>query len=206
MKSSRVSLHAAPRSQLSPLHPPKYAEYVAPPPLTGLALAQFKERQAWLDCRKSRKLLCADLPTPHGVPGLPEPFRLQPEEISRLVGNAEGANLEFWRQICVRLREVKDLVSVSDLVTILAALKAADFRDAELMSQLIVEFLDDRDKLIPAEAFDVLELYSHFNVTSDLLVAGLTPLAIPPVAAELPTPAGVGREVIPGPASLRCQC
>jgi hypothetical protein len=182
MKSGRVSLHTAlsMHVQLSPLHPPNYAEYLVPPPLTGLALAQFKERQIWLDSRRARKQLCAGLPQPHGVPGLPEPFSLAPEAIARVVINPEGANLEFWRQICVRLREVKDLVSVSDLVTILTALRDADFRDTALMGELVEEFIDDSHKLSPGGAAQVLELYAKFSVISDRLISRLSPLATPP--------------------------
>ena len=175
-----------PHFQLNPLMRSTYPLFTVPPPLESLALEQLKERQSWLNRKRTK--LCADLPRPHAFPGLPEPFLLEADEMAQVANTAGVANVEFWRQFCSRLRQFCDIITISDLVAIVTALKQADYRDTELMSLLVDEFIDDREELTLAEVESVLDAFTYFNITCDRLLLKKTNSVEDRLRAEIVKP------------------
>ncbi|EAN33691.2 hypothetical protein TpMuguga_01g01233 [Theileria parva strain Muguga] len=72
----------------------------------------------------------------------------------------------FWKQICEKLREVRDVVDIKDLLSCLCSVVKVNYYDRDLLRMLSREFVDDIDKLSLAQIHQLLHCYFKQNVYS----------------------------------------
>uniref|UniRef100_A0A3B0MM80 Uncharacterized protein n=1 Tax=Theileria annulata TaxID=5874 RepID=A0A3B0MM80_THEAN len=76
----------------------------------------------------------------------------------------------FWKQICEKIREVRDVIDIKDLLSCLCSIVKVNYYDRDLLRLLSREFVDDIDKLSLDDIHQLLHCYYKQNVYSCDLV------------------------------------
>ncbi|UKK00308.2 hypothetical protein MACK_000380 [Theileria orientalis] len=91
---------------------------------------------------------------------------------SQLVSSCVSASSEnmcdsyFWKQICEKIREVRDVISISDLLKCVSSVVKVNYYDRDLFRVLSREFVDDAKKLSLEDIAELLHCYYRQNVYS----------------------------------------
>ncbi|UKJ87896.2 hypothetical protein MACJ_000338 [Theileria orientalis] len=76
----------------------------------------------------------------------------------------------FWKQICEKIREVRDVISIADLLKCVSSVVKVNYYDRDLFRVLSREFVDDMKKLSLEDIAELLHCYYRQNVYSCDLV------------------------------------
>lgn len=163
---------------------PRY--YIDPWKKDPQAFHRWKFRKSRLSKRGSMYYKDGPL-TGVNIPGWPDPGLLGATGIASEALRAQESDLqapEYWRQLAERTRKLRDVVSSTDIATILDTLVSADHRHLDLMKTLARELTDDADKLSFVEVAVVANAYAHFNCHSKPLLAALGQHAVRLISGE----------------------
>ncbi|GBE59583.1 peptide synthetase, putative [Babesia ovata] len=80
------------------------------------------------------------------------------------------ADRTFWWQISEKIRKVRDVMNIGDLLRCLVSLSTVRYFDVDLLRITAREFVDDMDKLTLKEIAQLLQCYVRANVYSVDLV------------------------------------
>jgi len=108
---------------------------------------------------------------------LPDPGLVGADALAQLAATAQEQGVQtqpFWHKVAERTRQLRDIMSVSQLATVLDALLTAEHRHTDLMKTLARELIDDIDKLSLTEVAVVANAYAHFNCVSKGLLTAVT--------------------------------
>ncbi|ORM39790.1 uncharacterized protein BXIN_0001 [Babesia sp. Xinjiang] len=131
-------------------------------------------KKAFASRRNSRKGPFHKLLPPHVYSHLfGDPTYYSNDELCKTCAMAAEMQLtdrHFWWQITEKLRKVRDIIQISDLLRCLEALVAVKYNDQDLLRMLSREFVDDMSKLTLPEIAQLLQCYARMNVYSVDLV------------------------------------
>ncbi|GIX63932.1 peptide synthetase, putative [Babesia caballi] len=127
-------------------------------------------KRSFTNRRNSRKGPFDRLLPPHAYTNLfGDPAFYSNHEVTRTCAVAAEMGLSdrsFWWQIAEKLRKVRDVMNISDLLRCLESLASVKYFDTDLMRLMTREFIDDMEKLSLPEIAQLLECYARVNVYS----------------------------------------
>ncbi|KAK2194538.1 hypothetical protein BdWA1_000409 [Babesia duncani] len=131
-------------------------------------------RKAFVNKRKSKRGLLDKLCLPHAYThAFGDPKFMSINELCATCEAAANLNLrdaDFWTQICDKLRRVRDVMGIEQLVACLQNISHVNHYDPDLLRMLSKELVDDIDRLEIFKVAQVLQCYYNNNVYSIDLV------------------------------------
>merc|ERR1719353_1071145 len=125
-------------------------------------------RHEWRAAQKrKRRMLGSHLPPRHGEP-LDEPWQVPKDLLPGFIRDAASAprTAEFWQQTSARVNELRDVLPVGSLASVVDSFVTARHQDRSLLRNLMREFRDDADQLGFAEIVVTANAYARFAVVN----------------------------------------
>lgn len=141
-------------------------------------------KKAFVNRHYHRRGPFGTLSLPHvysGIYGDPAYFSLEElVEACTSAAKSDMRDVSFWKQICEKLRKVRDILEIGDLLKCLSSIVKVNYYDPDLLRMLSREFVDDMDKLDLEQISTLLHCYYKQNVYScDLIdTAGRVSIAL----------------------------
>merc|ERR1719353_2688608 len=154
-------------------------------------------RHEWRAAQKRRRhMLGSHLPPRHGEP-LDEAWQVPKDLIPGFMRDAASAprTAEFWQQASARVNELRDVLPVGSLASVVDSLVTARHQDRSLLRNLMREFRDDVDQLRFAEIVVTANAYARFGVVNPAFTKLLVHEAESRLAAAVTADAFLEHEV-----------